>query len=92
MSDRKRPLEKAKVLRILDSMKATVERLPNSVKYQRFFLADDGAGIILTSGIEDAAETLGKKGKEELWTGGLSFRFVADDKSDLTIYQLNTRN
>lgn len=49
------PMNKKATLLLLEYMKRTIEQMPNDVKINRFFMYGGGAGIILDSGIYDAA-------------------------------------
>ena len=49
------PMNKKATLLLLEYMKRTIEQMPNDVKINRFFMCGGGAGIILDSGIYDAA-------------------------------------
>lgn len=51
---------KSSALKLLESMENVVKQLPEGVRIGRLFLVDDGQGIILESGIHEAAEALGK--------------------------------
>ena len=55
------PMNKKATLLLLEYMKRTIEQMPNDVKINRFFMYGGGAGIILDSGIYDAARELNKK-------------------------------
>ena len=56
------PMNKKATLLLLEYMKRTIEQMPNDVKINRFFMYGGGAGIILDSGIYDAARELNKGG------------------------------
>lgn len=55
-----RAMEKGQVLELLDSMRETVEKLPDTVTYGRLFLVDDEQGLIISEGVDEAAEAMGK--------------------------------
>lgn len=92
MSTWKRALKKADVLRMLTEMESVVKKLPDSVVYKRFFLVDDGKGIILESGIQDAAQALGRTVETMNISGEINFLVIPFCSGGLQIYQEKERN
>ena len=56
-----RQLEKNTVLRYLEEMRRVVEKMPEDARIGRMFIADDGQGIVLKSGVQEAARAFGEK-------------------------------
>lgn len=81
------PMNKKATLLLLEYMKRTIEQMPNDVKINRFFMWSGEAGIILDSGIYDAARALNKKvdGKEAIFCRGWSIHTM--NLGALTVYE-----
>lgn len=81
------PMNKKASLLLLEYMKRTIEQMPNDVKINRFFMCGGGAGIILDSGIYDAARELNKKVDcaEAIFCRGWSIRTI--HLGALTVYE-----
>lgn len=84
-----RGIKKADVLRMLEEIKTVVKKLPDDVTYRRFFLADDGRGVILETGISAAAEAMGETVQEKDWgTEEINWKMLQIQTGGMTIYQL----
>lgn len=85
-----RKIGKSSALKLLESMEGVVKKLPEDVRIGRLFLVDDGQGIVLESGIHEAAEALGKT-VEIVHGFNESWEFLRFGVGTLTIYQINRK-
>lgn len=60
-------LKKAEALKLLERIEKIVKELPEDVRIGRLFMVNDGKGVVLESGIHEAAEAFGKT--VEAWPG-----------------------
>ncbi len=68
-------------------MEEIVKKLPEEVRIGRLFIVDDGQGIILESGIQEAAKVFGKTVND---APGFSknLAFLSFRAGDMAIYQI----
>lgn len=85
-----RKIGKSSILKLLESMENVVKKLPEDVRIGRLFLVDDGQGIILESGIQAAAEELGKT-VEATPIFNENWEFLRFSVGTLTICQINQK-
>lgn len=88
---KERGLSKKETIKLMEEMRLVAGKLPEEVRIKRFFLADDGSGIILSDGIEETAKRFGKTvewvNTPESW--GVRFRFFQTGR--IKVYQMVER-
>ena len=81
-----RKMKKKRVLKLLGRMADAVDKMPDEVRIERLFVADDGKGLSLERGIEAAAVTFGKAVKIREWSNGWKIREF--HIGDMTVTQI----
>ncbi|WP_298028755.1 hypothetical protein [uncultured Dysosmobacter sp.] len=92
MSGGAQSLTPAQALKLLEDMRRVVEKLPKDARVGRMFIVNDGQGILLDGGIEEAAAAMGKIAKEcEEWPMKEHWEVSQFQVGPLVIVQINQR-
>lgn len=81
-------LSKKKIIKLLEEMRYIAGRMPEGARVKRFFLANDGCGIVLESGIDEAARMFGKTAEQMKVPVGQGMQFWTFQAGKIGVYQI----